>query len=74
MSDRWLIRIEAWPFFSVPQAAAGERSQVFEVKAGDIREAFAASLLLQKGMQANPAVWQAPIREIRQLGHDEAAR
>ena len=71
MSDRWLIRIEAWPYFSVPQAAAGEKSQAFEVKAGDMRDAFAAALLLQRGVQANPAVWQAPIKEIRQLDHRE---
>lgn len=61
MSKRWSVRIEVWPYFGVEQAAAGEASQLFYVDADDIYGAMKCAEHIQVGLQASPAVWQAPI-------------
>lgn len=79
MCDRFLIRIEAWPYSlgkgrAVDQSHAGAREQTFIVRASDIADALEKATLFQRGMLTSPWVHQAPITEIRQARHDEDAR
>lgn len=76
MSDRWLIRIKAWPHSTgrgqeIDQAQAGEPESTFVVKANDMKEALKCGELIVMGMRTNPIVWLAPITEIRQAREDD---
>ncbi|MDB5412107.1 MAG: hypothetical protein JWR10_442 [Rubritepida sp.] len=64
--NRWRITIQAWPYSTgsgaaTDQKAAGEREQNFYVDASDIRLAMKMAECIASGIEANPAVWQAPI-------------
>jgi hypothetical protein len=63
---QWMITIEIWPYFTgkgqkIDQEAAGERIRYFYTDADDFREASKLARCFQEGVQANPAVWRAPI-------------
>ena len=62
--NRWRVVIEAWPYFGVEQAAAGDRSQTFYVEADCARSALKLAEHIVKGMEAGPAIWKAPIQSI----------
>ncbi len=79
MSDRYLVRIQAWPYSmevgpDAAQAMAGPQEQALMVPAQDIRGALAMAELFRDGMLTNPFVWQARIVEVRQARHGEDAR
>lgn len=65
----WLIEIHAWAHASgngqeADQAACGGRIFSFQLQAHDFAEAFARAGLIKRGIETNPAVWQAPIMKI----------
>lgn len=67
--DRWRATIQVWPHSSgkggeADQKAAGERVQTIEFTASGIDDAIAKVKLYQRGVEANPMVWQAPIYKI----------
>jgi hypothetical protein len=69
MTYRWQITIEAWPHSTgkgqtVDQAAAGERAQLYEANAHDMKQALIYAEHIVRGIEANPMVWQAPIMSI----------
>jgi hypothetical protein len=69
MSDLWKVTIEAWPHSTgkgrdADQAAAGERSASYAVRAVDMGDAFKAAEYIAMGVRANPMVWRAPITSI----------
>lgn len=77
--DRYLIRIQAWPYSmdvgpDAAQAMAGPPEQSFTVPAQDIRAALAMAELFRDGMLTNPFVWQARIVEVRQAERGEDIR
>ncbi len=68
----WKIRIDVWPHStgqgaSVDQGACGPRTQIFNVIAGDIREAIGVAQMIVKGIKTNPRVWEAPIFEVSRI-------
>jgi hypothetical protein len=70
--NRWRVVIEAWPHSTGKgqtndQAAAGEAVQTYHVKAYDIAAALVLAKCIVEGIEANPAVWQAPIKSITQV-------
>ena len=70
MADLWKISIEAWPHSSglgaeAEQKLCGDRVAVFAVRAVDMKAAFEAAEQIAMGMRTNPAVWRAPIVEIK---------
>lgn len=69
MTGNWKITVCVWPYSTgvgaaEDQKAAGERTQVLEVSATDIRDALRQAELFVQGIKTNPRVWQAPIKSI----------
>ena len=63
---RWRITIQVWPHSTgagqeADQKAAGERVLYFYVNANDMGEAYKLARCFAQGVEANPAVWKAPI-------------
>lgn len=73
----WKVEIEVWPFFTgrghtVDQMQAGNRLEIFEVKADNIQEALHLSRAVCVGIKRNPIVWQTQIKSITQIGHADS--
>ncbi len=71
MSDTWTAIIHVFPHSSgkgscVDQALAGERVQSFDFQADGINDAMHLAKAFAKGIETNPAVWEAPIISLAQ--------
>jgi hypothetical protein len=79
MSDRWQIKLDAWPFSAVADATfpnkglsgqvndyklSGPEKREFEVQAEDARGALRAAELIIQGIKSSGHVWEVKIRSI----------
>ncbi len=64
--DHWRATVAVWPHSSgkgadVDQAFCGDRLQYLDFLAEDIDDALRVVKGFVRGIETNPAVWQAPI-------------
>jgi hypothetical protein len=65
---KWRITIENWVYSGIDQKLAGSKKNDYDIEADGIDMAVSFAHAIVKGIRTNPAIWEAPIISIVQVG------